>query len=90
MNRRSRILAFVFCAFLGLLLTASTAKAQTQQVSIGVSVVERKSTDTLNDFDFSYNSGSAKAVLGQMEVKRRVTFITKVFDGIYKTIKSVL
>lgn len=90
MNRKFRFVVFVLCAVLGLSAMAPMAKAQGQSVGLGVNVVERKSTDTQNDFDFSYNNGNLGAVLGQTEVKKRVTFISKVFDGIYKTIKSIL
>lgn len=89
MNRRLRSLTFMFCVVLGLFLVVPVAKAQSQQVSLGVSVVERKTTDTQNDFDFSYNDPSSGTVLGEGTVEKRVNVVVKVVGEIYKIIKGI-
>jgi len=58
----------IICFLLGLIILNSSTLAYAQEVQLNVTVVQRKVTDTINDFDFTHINpavASEPATLGK-------------------------
>lgn len=64
--------------------------AESQKVNLSVSVVQRKNTDTINDFDFSFNTGVITRVEEKNPIRNRISLAQRILSGVYGIIKNVV
>jgi hypothetical protein len=80
----------VVSGFLSLFILTPTANAQSGQVELAVSVREKKSTDTRNDFDFSYNVNGLEKIKEEKPSRNEAPFVQKFLISIRNIIKMVI
>lgn len=66
------------------------ASAENQRVNLSVCVVQRKNTDTINDFDFSFNAGVVTRLKEKNPIRNRTSLAQRILSGVYDIIKNVV